>query len=68
MITVLYITSHVLDLIKQPKATHTLSASQYQNQLPSIEIVEINNTKQLPHVEKPDEFMEQVRILFADEE
>lgn len=47
---------------------NTLSASQYQNQLPSIEIVEINNTKQIPHVEKPDEFMEQVRILFADEE
>ena len=47
---------------------NTLSASQYQNQLPSIEIVEINNTKQLPHVEKPDEFMEQDRILFADEE
>ena len=45
-----------------------LSANQYQNQLPSIEIVEIDNTKQLPHVEKPDEFMEQVRILFADEE
>ena len=47
---------------------NTLSASQYQNQLPSIEIVEMNNTKQLPHVEKPDEFIEQVRILFADEE
>ena len=47
---------------------NTLSANQYQNQLPSIEIVEIDNTKQLPHVEKPDEFMEQVRILFADEE
>lgn len=47
---------------------NALSASQYQNQLPSIEIVEMDNTKQLPHVEKPDEFIEQVRILFADEE
>lgn len=45
-----------------------LTASQYQNQLPSIEIIEINNTKQLPHLEKPDEFIEQVRILFSDEE
>lgn len=47
---------------------NALCASQYQNHLASIEIVEINNTKQLPHVEKPDAFMEQVRILFADEE
>lgn len=47
---------------------NTLSASQYQNQLPSIEIVGIDNTKQLPHVEKPDEFIEQIRILFSDEE
>ena len=47
---------------------NALSASQYQNQLPSIEIIEMNNAKQLPHVEKPDEFIEQVGILFADEE
>lgn len=45
-----------------------LSANQYQNQLPSIEIIEINNTKQLPHVEKPDKFMEQFKILLSDEE
>lgn len=45
-----------------------LSANQYQNQLPSIEIVGINETKQLPHVEKPGEFIEQIRILFSDEE
>lgn len=42
------------------------TANQYQNQLPSIEIVEINNAKQLPHVEKPEEFIEQVRVLFSD--
>lgn len=46
---------------------NALSASQYQNQLPSIEIIGMDNTKQLPHVEKPEEFMEQVRILFAEE-
>lgn len=44
-----------------------LSASQYQNQLPSIEIVGINETKQLPHIEKPKEFLEQIRILFSEE-
>ena len=47
---------------------NTLSANQYQNQLPSIEIVGINETKQLPHVEKPKEFIEQIRILFSEEE
>ncbi len=45
-----------------------LSASQYQNQLPSIEIVEINEAKQLPHVEKPEEFIEQIQVLFSEEE
>lgn len=47
---------------------NTFSANQYQNHLPSIEIVEIDNTKLLPHVEKPVEFIEQVRILFSPEE
>lgn len=45
-----------------------LSANQYQNQLPSIEIIEINETKQLPHVEKPGEFIEQIQVLFSNEE
>lgn len=46
---------------------NALIAGQYQNQLPSIEIVGIDNTKQFPHVEKPDELIEQIRILFSDE-
>lgn len=41
-----------------------LIASQYQNQLPSIEILGINKTKHLPHMERPDEFINQVKILF----
>lgn len=45
-----------------------LAASQYQNQLPSIEIVGINEAKLLPHVEKPKEFLEQIQILFSEEE
>lgn len=44
-----------------------LAASQYQNQLPSIEIIGISKTKQLPHVEQPDTFVEQIRILFFEE-
>lgn len=45
-----------------------LAAAQYQNQLPSIEIVGINKTKRLPHIERPDTFVEQIRILFSEEE
>lgn len=44
-----------------------LTAGQYQNQLPSIEIVEISNTKKFPHIEKPEEFTEQIQILFSEE-
>lgn len=45
-----------------------LSANQYQNYLPSIEIIGIENTKQVPHMEKPEEFIEQVKYLFTSEE
>lgn len=62
------ITNSIFVIIGNGNPENALSASQYQNQIPSIEIVGINNTKQLPHVEKPDEFIEQVRILFSDEQ
>lgn len=47
---------------------NALVAEQYQNQLPSIEIVGINNTKDLPHIEKADEFLAQVRVLLTEED
>lgn len=40
-------------------------AKEYQEILPSIEIIGIDKTKYLPHVEKPDEFTEQIDILFS---
>lgn len=43
-----------------------LSAAQYQNHLPSIEILEIEKTRDLPHVEKPEQFIEQVNVLFSE--
>lgn len=43
-----------------------LIANQYQNYLPSIEILGINKTKKIPHVEKPEEFTEQIRVLFSE--
>lgn len=47
---------------------NNLAAAQYQNHLPSIEIVGIDQTKQFPHIEKPNEFISQVNILLSDEE
>lgn len=47
---------------------NTLAAAQYQNHLPSIEIIGIDQTKQLPHIETPDEFINQVNIFLSDEE
>lgn len=47
---------------------NALIANQYQNQLPSIEIVGIDKTKHLPQLESPKEFIEQVKILFDIEE
>lgn len=41
-----------------------LAADQYQNYLPSIEIAGIDETKLLPQLEKPEEFLDKVKILF----
>lgn len=46
---------------------NVLLANQYQNYLPSIEVIGIEKTKKMPHMEKPDEFIEQIKILLSDE-
>lgn len=38
-------------------------ANQYQNQIPEIEIVGIDHTKMLPHIEKSEEFIETVKNI-----
>lgn len=47
---------------------NALIAEQYQNHIPSIEIIGINNTKELPHVEKANEFLAHVHVLLSDED
>lgn len=47
---------------------NALIAGQYQNHLPSIEIIGIKDTRQKPHLEKPEEFTDQIRILLCEEE
>ena len=43
---------------------YSLAASQYQNQLPAIEICEINKTKYLPQLEAPTDVLENIKIYF----
>lgn len=61
------INNSIFIIVGNENPENALSANQYQNYIPSIEIVGISDTKQLPHIEKPDEFIEQVNILFSDE-
>lgn len=46
---------------------NVLTAHQYQNHVPSIEIIGIDTAKHLPHIEMPMDFIEQVKILFEIE-
>lgn len=62
------ITNSIFIVTGNANPENILIANQYQNYLPSIEILGINKTKQIPHVEKPKEFTEQVRVLFSEEE
>lgn len=61
------LSNSIFIIVGNSNPENMLSASQYQNELPSIEIVGINETKQLPHVEKSEEFIEQIQILFSEE-
>lgn len=61
------LTNSIFIIIGNSNPEYGLIANQYQNQLPSIEIIGINKTKHLPHMERPDEFIEQIKILFSEE-
>ena len=50
-------------ILGNDKPENILSANQYQNQIPEIEIIGIDHAKMLPHVEKSDEFIEIVKPL-----
>lgn len=42
------------------------NAKTYKDIMPSIEIIELSNVKQLPHLESPVKVLEQIKILFAE--
>lgn len=58
------LTNSIFIAVGNSNPENALTASQYQNHLPSIEIVGIDKTKYLPQMEKPCEFIEQVKVLF----
>ncbi|CUX26529.1 alpha/beta fold hydrolase [Clostridium sp. C105KSO13] len=62
------INNSIFIIVGNSNPENILVASQYQNQLPSIEIIEVNKTKHLPQMEMPDKFVDQIKILFEIDE
>lgn len=60
-------TNNISIIVGNSNPENILSANQYQNQLPAIEIIGIDNTKYLPQMESPNDFLETVNILLNDE-
>ena len=53
-------------IIGSSNPENELNASQYQNLLPSIEILSIDHTKYLPQLEAPDKFSETVSVIIEE--
>ncbi len=62
------LTNSIFIIIGNNNPENLLIANQYQNHLPSIEILGIDMAKQVPHMEKPEEFIEQVNVLLSSDE
>lgn len=58
------LTNSIFIIVGNSNPENALTANQYQNHLPSIEIIGIDKTKHLPQMEKASDFIEQVKILF----
>lgn len=58
------LTNSIFIVVGNANPENALIANQYQNHLPAIEIVGIDNTKHLPQMESPTEFIDQVKVLF----
>ena len=58
------ITNSVFIIVGSGDPKNRLIADQYHHQLPSMEIVDLDNAKMLPQLEIPEDFLEQVRIFF----
>lgn len=50
-------------IVGEGTSENEIFAKEYQHILPSIEIIEMEETKHLPQLEKPEEFVSQISIL-----
>ena len=60
------LTNSIYIIVGNSNPENILAANEYQNYLPSIEIKGIAKTKQMPHMEKPEEFFSDVKIFLSD--
>ena len=60
------LTNSIYIIVGNSNPENMLAANEYQNYLPSIEIKGIAKTKQMPHMEKPEEFFSDVKIFLSD--
>ena len=61
------LTNSIYIIIGKEKDENIEIAGTYQKILPSIEVETIKETKLLPQLEKPQEFMKQIEIFLDDE-
>lgn len=54
-------------IVGDDKMNKTENIDIYRNIMPSIEVETIHETRQLPQLEKPNEFMDKVKIFLEDE-
>ncbi|MDD3402429.1 MAG: alpha/beta fold hydrolase [Hespellia sp.] len=58
-----HINNSIYIIVGTGNPENILAADQYQNELPAIEIANIENAKLLPQLEVPKEFMEQLSVF-----
>lgn len=61
------ITNSIYFIIGDEKENNNENADIYRNIMPSIEVETISETRQLPQLEQPHEFMDKVKIFLEDE-
>lgn len=62
-----HINNSIYIIVGSGNPENVLAADQYQNEVPAIEIVKMDNTKLLPQLEAPNEFMEHLRVFLETE-
>lgn len=62
-----HINNSIYIIVGTGNPENVLAADQYQNQVPAIEISNMEKSKLLPQLESPKEFMEQLKVFLESE-